>query len=270
MAAPYVEGSSCDSQERTGILLLFSDCLVILKKKMSSGFNGRDFLRELDKPSPAGLLVSMTNAAGGTGAWQFAFTGWHSLADIRFTDSADGRLVWMTSTQEIGKGAHTGEYFTSKAITSRCFILQEAYAGKAVRLGEETVKARIESRFPEAEREHPTWTLRSVKPQDSTLALHAAVFQEAAEQLIPGRREPAGIRVVLDNDKRHQGAPVGHYGVEIVVEVRTGDMKRLINEHRGPETGRSTLTRSLWRTLLPTLTRRGMIPVARNLMPPSA
>ncbi len=254
LAAPYTESPSNTSQDRTGILLLCADCVVILKKKTSSSFNGRDFLRELDKPSPAGLLVSMTNAAGGAGAWEFAFTGWHSLADIRFTESADSRLMWMTSTQEM-KGAHTGEYFTSKAITSRCFVLQESYEGKASRFGEDIVKARIEARFPEAEREDPSWTLRSVKPQDISLGLHAAVFQEAAEQLVEGRREPASIRIVLDTDRGTKGAPVGHYGVEIVVEVRTGDMKRITMNTIGLNGKRYTDDIAL-EDFLPTLTRR--------------
>jgi hypothetical protein len=227
LAAPYGSSSKTPSlQERAGILLLFSDCIVILQKKNSSGPTGRDFLREIDKPSPAGLLATMTNGAGGQSNLDFAFTGWHNLADVRFTESSDGRMIWMTSTQEM-KGAHSGEYFTSKAITSRCFVLQESYEGKASRWSEDIVKARIEGRFSEREREDPTWTLRSVKLTDNNFGIHAAVFQEAAEQLIEGRKEPAPIRIVLDNDKGTKSAPVGHYGVEVVIEIRTGDMKRI-------------------------------------------
>src|SRR6185436_217224 len=91
-----------------------------------------------------------------------------------------------------------GEHVTSKAVTSRCFLLQESYDAKAARWSEDIVKARIEGRFAESEREVPTWTLRSVKMPDSNLGMHAAVFQEAAEQLVEGRKEPAAIRVVLD------------------------------------------------------------------------
>ncbi|KAK4448029.1 hypothetical protein QBC34DRAFT_117915 [Podospora aff. communis PSN243] len=227
LAAPYGSSSKAPSpQERAGILLLFSDCIVILQKKNTPGPTGRDFLREIDKPSPAGLLATMTNGAGGQSNLDFAFTGWHNLADVRFTESSDGRMIWMTSTQEM-KGAHSGEYFTSKAITSRCFVLQESYEGRASRWSEDIVKARIEGRFSERERDDPTWTLRSVKLTDNNFGLHAAVFQEAAEQLIEGRKEPAPIRIVLDNDKGTKSAPVGHYGVEVVIEIRTGDMKRI-------------------------------------------
>ncbi|KAM7215962.1 hypothetical protein V8F06_008625 [Rhypophila decipiens] len=261
LATPYVDLMDVHvSQDRAGLFLLFSDCIVILKKKTNPGLTGRDFLREIDKPSPAGLLASMTNVAGGPGNWEFAFTGWHSLADVRFTESQDGRLVWMTSTQEM-KGAHSGEYFTSKAITSRCFLLQETYDGRANKWSEDIIKARIEGRFPEKEREDPTWTLRAIKMEDNNFGLHAAVFQEAAEQLVEGRREPAPIRIVVDNHKGTKGAPVGHYGVEIVIEIssaasaESGSMKRISMNTLGLN-GKKFTDDIAVEDFLPTLSRR--------------
>ncbi|KAJ4289497.1 hypothetical protein N0V88_006979 [Collariella sp. IMI 366227] len=227
LAAPYVAVSqNTQSHDWPGLMLLFSDCIVVLEKKPSSGITGRDFLREVDKPSAAGLLASMANVAGGPGSYEFAFTGWHHLADVRFTESSDGRIVWMTSAQEI-KTANPGDMLSNKSNTSRCFLLQDNYEGRASKWCEDVVKARIEGRFSEKEREEPTWTLRTVRMQDNNFGMHAAVFQEGAQQLIEGRREPAPIRIVLDNDKGTKGAPVGHYGVEIVVEVRTSDMRRI-------------------------------------------
>ncbi|KAK5661173.1 hypothetical protein OQA88_11064 [Cercophora sp. LCS_1] len=255
LSAPYNTGSRTPGhQERSGLLVLFSDCIVILQRKSTSGPTGREFLREIDKPSAAGLLLTMTKGAGGSAEYDFAFTGWHNLADARFTESSDGRLIWMTSTQEM-KGAHSGEYFTSKAITSRCFLLQESYEGRATRWSEDIVKARIEGRFAEREREDPSWTLRSVKLADNNFGLHAAVFQEAAEQLIEGRKEPAPIRIVLDNDKGTKGAPVGHYGVEIVIEIRTGDMRRISMNTLGLNGKRYTDDIAL-EDLVPTISRR--------------
>lgn len=255
LAAPYVScAQNSEVPDRPGILLLFSDCVVILQKKANSLLSGRDFLREIDKPSPAGLLASMTNAAGGPGTWEFAFTGWHNLADVRFTESQDGRLIWMTSTQEM-KGAQAAEYSTSKAMTSRCFLLQDSYEGKASKWGEDIVKARIEGRFAEKEREDPTWTLRSVRMHDNNFGLHAAVFQEGATQLIEGRREPAPIRIVLDNDKGTKGAPVGHYGVEVVVEVKSGDMRKISMNTLGLNGKKFTDDIAL-EDFLPTLSRR--------------
>ncbi|KAF3767647.1 hypothetical protein M406DRAFT_61479 [Cryphonectria parasitica EP155] len=227
LAPPYCsEIPQLGGQDANGILLLFSDCVVMVRKKSSSSPTGRELVREIDKPSPAGLLASMTNAAGGPGSYDLVFTGWHFLADVRFTESEDGHLLWMTSTKEM-KAAHTSDFGIGRAVTSNCFVLQEAFEGKAGKLSEDIVKARVEGRFSEKERESPTWTLRSVKMPDNLLGMHAAVFQEAAEQLVGGRREPAPIRIVVDNEKGTKGHPVGHYGVEIVTEVRGGDLRRV-------------------------------------------
>ncbi|KAL7932910.1 hypothetical protein V8C35DRAFT_65982 [Trichoderma chlorosporum] len=230
LAADFLELSppyqaTVDSDD-AGIFLLFSDYIIMLRKSGDNNMTGRDLLREIDKPSAAELLISMTNAAGGPGVYEFIFTGWHHLADVRFTESADGHLVWMTSSAEM-KGMHPGEHKVPKAITSRCFLLQEAWEGKAAKWSEEVVKARIEARFPEAEREDPRWTLRSARMPENNLGLHAAIFQEGADQLIEGRREPAFIRVVVDHEKGTKGAPVGHYGVEVVINVASKNMKRI-------------------------------------------
>ncbi|OAQ99407.1 hypothetical protein LLEC1_07580 [Akanthomyces lecanii] len=221
--SPPFEVSITESDSR-GILLLFADCVAILKR--TGRLTGRDLLREIGKPSAAELLISMTNAAGGSAAYEFVFTGWHDLASVRFTESANGSLAWMTSTHNM-KAVHTGEHRISPSPTARCFLLQELYEGKASRWGEDVARARIEARFSESEREDPSWTLRTIRMPDSNLGLHAAVFQEGADQLVEGRREPAAVRVVIDHERGTKGAPVGHYGVEIVITVTANDLRRI-------------------------------------------
>ena len=254
LAPPFnADSPQLGAHDIGGILLLFSDCVALVTKMSTSSPSGKELIRELDKPSAAGLLASMTNAAGGQGSYELAFVGWHNLADVRFTESEDGRLLWMTSTQEM-KAAQTGEG-ASKSMTSRCFILHEAFEGKAGKLSEEIVKARIEGRFSEPERETPVCTLRSVRLPENNLGMHAAVFQEAAEQLVEGRREPAPIRIVVDNEKGTKGHPVGHYGVEIVTEIRSGSLKRLRMTTLGLN-GKQYTDDVALEDLLPTLSRR--------------
>ncbi|KAJ3578542.1 hypothetical protein NPX13_g2020 [Xylaria arbuscula] len=227
--APYSNTNATDPEvdERAGMFLVFSDYIVIVKKLYGIQMTARDLLREIDKPSAAGLLASMTNAAGGLGSYDLAFAGWHELADVRFTESADGRMTWLTSAKEM-RGAHAGNFVTNTAITSRCFVLQEAYDGKSAKWSEDIVKARIENRFSEREREDPSWTLRSVRMPDTGLGLFAAVFQEGIDQLIEGRKEPAPIRIVVDHERGTKGSPVGHYGVEICSDVKAGDLKKVV------------------------------------------
>ncbi|KAF3347279.1 Alanyl-tRNA editing protein Aarsd1 [Verticillium dahliae VDG2] len=252
--APFNSVDQYEAADRSGMFLLFADCVVILKKLGPNIVTGRDLLREIDKPSAAGLLVSMTNAAGGPGSYELAFTGWHNLSDVRFTESADGTLVWMTSTQEM-KGAHAGEWVTGTAVTSRCFQLQETHEAKAFKWTEDIVKARVEGRFSEGEREDPTWTLRCSRLPDNNLGIFAAVFQEGADQLIEGRREPAPIRIVVDHEKGTKGAPIGHYGVEVTVNVHSGDMRR-VNMQTAGLNGKQFADDVALEDFLPTLSRR--------------
>ncbi|KAI0863151.1 hypothetical protein F4860DRAFT_94868 [Xylaria cubensis] len=254
--APYQITNTAESEldERAGMFLVFPDCIVIIKKLYGSRMTARDLLREIEKPSAAGLLASMTNAAGGPGSYELAFAGWHELADVRFTESADGRMAWMTSTREM-KGAHAGDFVTNTAITSRCFVLQESYEGRSAKWSEDIVKARIENRFSEKEREDPAWTLRSVRMPDTGLGLFAAVFQEGLDQLIEGRKEPAPIRIVVDHEKGTKGSPVGHYGVEISSDINTGDFKKVAVITVGLHGNRASDEVAL-EDVLPTISRR--------------
>lgn len=258
LPAPYMADApiDIDTGERAGIFLLFSDCIVMVKKLYGGNMHSRDLLREIDKPSAQGLLMSMTNAAGGQASYEMAFAGWHALANVRFTESADGRLVWMTSTKEMS-GGHVGEHVSNTAITSRCFLLQEAYEGRATKWLEDIVKARVEGRFGEAERENPSWTLRSVRMPDTGLGIFAAVFQEGLDQLIEGRKEPAPIRIVVDHEKGTKQSPVGHYGVEIVSDVKTGDMQRKVVVITVGLSGKKSTDDVALEDFLPTLARRG-------------
>jgi len=61
--------------------------------------------------------------------------------------------------------------------------------------------------------------LRSVKLPTAEISLHTAVFEEGIDKLVEGRKEPAPIRIVIDQQKGTKGAPVGHYGVDVVAEV---------------------------------------------------
>ena len=206
---------------RDGMFLLFTDCLVLLRKNGDGNLSARGLTAEIEKPSAAAMMASVTAAAGGQKhMYDLSFAGWHVLSDIRFTMSDDGRIVWVTSVHEL-KDAGTGRERTTPGATVRAFVLQGAYEGKAIKLTEEVTKARIEGRFPERERETDKWYLRSMKLAAAGVSLHTAVFEEGIDRLVEGRKEPAPIRIVVDHEKGTKGAPVGHYGVEVVANVAT-------------------------------------------------
>ena len=204
---------------RSGMLLFFADCVAVLKKSRDGAMSARGLVAEVDKPSAAVMIAPVTAAAGGQKYnYELQFSGWHVLGDTRFTMSADGRCIWMSSLYEL-KDAGMGRD-RNQAATVRYFILKGAYEGKAVKLTDEITKARLEGRFSEAERESGGWSYRSVTLAAAEISLHTAVFEEGIDSLIDGRKEPAPIRIVVDHEKGTKGAPVGHYGVDIVANVK--------------------------------------------------
>ncbi|CZS96328.1 related to Rho guanyl nucleotide exchange factor [Rhynchosporium agropyri] len=216
LPAPFI---TLTTSYREGMFLLFADCVVVLKKAAQCSLSSRGLMAEVDKPSAASMMASITaNAGGQKKIYELVFSGWQILGDTRFTLSDDGRLVNMVSVHEL-KDAGTGRERNSPSANVRAFLLQGAYDGKALKFTEEITKARVEGRFSEKERETDKWSLRSIKLQSAEITIHTAVFEEGIDALIEGRREPAPIRVVVDHAKGTKGAPVGHYGVDIVANV---------------------------------------------------
>jgi hypothetical protein len=218
LSAPYhLTGDYSPSS--AGILLLFADSLVILRKARGCTLSARGLIAEVDKPSAAAMMATITAAAGGQKqSYELSFGGSFVLGDIRFTESSGGRVTWMTCPHE-SKDALSSIDRATSGTTMRAFLLQGAYDGKVSRWTEEVIKAKIEGRFSEEERETDKWCLRNVKLNGNSLSVYAAVFEEGIDSLIKGRKEPAPIRIVVDHEKGTKGAPVGHYGVEIVANI---------------------------------------------------
>ncbi|KAK2627719.1 hypothetical protein QTJ16_002365 [Diplocarpon rosae] len=209
------------SAAKEGMFLLFADCVVLLRKAVQCALSARGVMAEVDKPSAASMMASITaNAGGQKKTYELVFSGWQALSDARFTMSDDSRIVSMVSLREL-RDAGTGRERTSPSATVRSFVLLGAYEAKAMKFTEEITKARVEGRFSESERETDTWSLRSIKLGAADITLHASVFEEGIDTLIEGRKEPAPIRIVIDHEKGTKGAPVGHYGVDIVANVNT-------------------------------------------------
>lgn len=212
-------GSPASSgNSRDGMLLLFGDCLVTLKKTRDCNMSARGVMAEVDKPSAVAMMASVTAAAGGTKhLYDLYFSGWHRLGDIRMTTSSDGRNIWLTSLQEMRDAGSSRDRVQPPTV--RHFLLQGSYEGKAPKLSEEMAKAKIEGRFSETERETEKWSLRSIKLPAAGVDLYTAIFEEGLESLIEGRKEPAPIRIVVDKERGTKQAPVGHYGVDIIADV---------------------------------------------------
>jgi hypothetical protein len=197
-----------DPEAKPGILLLFSDCLVLLRKPPGCTKTARAVIAEIDNPNqtapepengkpPVDLkfhhrvklsLAHVTEMAGGS---KF------QLINLNTGSSRKGRLV--------------------EPSPPRVFFLTGPYEGKAARWAEEVVKARVEGRFSETEREGHKWEVRSALGPD--MNLFSAVFEDPAGVDVPGRKEPASIRIVIDPQMGAKTMAVGEEGVDIIVHL---------------------------------------------------
>lgn len=215
LLAPYnMSRNSCRSDP--GILLLFADHIVVLRKAKGCKLSARGIIAEVDKPSATTMMAPVTAAAVGQKfAYELSFSESYVLGETRFTESSNGQVIWIFSHLPSNS---RGDYQPSA--TKRAFVLEGAYSGKASKWTEEVTKAKIEGRFSEMERETEKWCLRNVNLKENGLTIFTAVFEEGIDTLNTGRKEPAPVRIVVDHERGTKGAPVGHYGIEIVANIK--------------------------------------------------
>lgn len=225
LVAPF-HASSNPPNVMNGMLLLFADTVLVVHKSRGTTLSARGVMAEVDKPTAAQMMAFMTaGAAGQRHVAELHLVAWHALSEIRFTEGQSGRIIYMTSTQ-VAKDT-TNVDMNASAADIKAYLLQGSYDGKAAKWTEEITKARVAGRFSEAERESDAWCLRQVSLADNSLNIFAAVFEEGIDGLVEGRRDPAPVRIVVDHQKGTKGAPVGHYNIEIVANIKTSKSSKL-------------------------------------------
>lgn len=175
---------------------------------------------EVEKPSAEKMMASMTaGAVGHPHVYDLALSEWHNLNDVRFSETDDAKISFMTHSNRVGSDAASMRNHGEAGM--KAFLLQGSYEGKATKWTEDVCKARIEGRFCESERESEAWALRNVHLHDISMNIFTSVFEEGIDDLIEGRKEPAPIRIVVDREKGTKSAPLGHYGVEVVANIES-------------------------------------------------
>ncbi|OCK78953.1 Dbl homology domain-containing protein [Lepidopterella palustris CBS 459.81] len=193
----------------SGILLLFADFLVLLHKPSGSNVTARSIISDVDNAKGA------ESSSGPSG---LIFHQHIKLSDVLLSEYSCGKIVQLISpTTSASQGERPRSRDCSiNNIGIRIFYLSGSYEGKAHRWIEEVVKARVEGRFSESERESHKWEVRSISGE---LGLFSALFESSEGQNVEGRREPAKIRVVVDPAKTSKEIKVGEEGVEAVVSI---------------------------------------------------
>ncbi len=180
---------SSTSEGAPGMLLLFPDTIVLLRKVGEAPLSARGLLAETDRPSVLFGPAFSSALDLGRGLRLFKTYG---VQDCDLTESSDGRLIYMTELQsEFQSSQQLGEASTW------VFSLLSPYDGKAARFSEEIVKARIEGRYPEEVRDSDKWALRSIPGLDGRLTLLAAL----SEHFAPTRTSQCISRIQISFDK---------------------------------------------------------------------
>ncbi|KAK8219170.1 hypothetical protein M8818_000901 [Zalaria obscura] len=188
----------------SGILLLFSDCLVAVEKCSANSLSARALIAELDKS------VSVD-------------TGRPRTPDLRFTDAFRLDEVLAAEFMDnlvVSILPKSSEKTTPEPVYDRVYLLEGVYAGKASRFLEEMTKAKVEGRFTEALRESGAWEVRSIQPAVGELNLFSSIFERSKEQPKGAGNGPAPIQVVIEPTRHTTGIRLGERGVDTIVSIK--------------------------------------------------
>ena len=230
-----------------GVVLLFVDSIVLLQKLGNSSLSARGIIAETDRPTtPANTFMSSSLSLDR----DIKFSGAYDLSQLRFSESESGRMIRMTLF-----GGTTSDLETSRHSQSftKVFLMLGSYDGKAARFSEEVVKARIESRFPEAARESGKWALRSINPSQGSLGVLIALLEEQPERTTNNIQVRCQIRIFVDVSQDRDSNLMQNHGTQIAGSVTTlgSDSYRLNIESVDGICSTDTCTsENLWSLLL--------------------
>lgn len=198
-----------------GIILLFVDSCVLLQKTGNSSLSARGIIAEVDRPTtPTNAFLS----SGLSLDKELKFSGAYDLSQLWFSESESGHLIRMTLFGGTTSSLDTSRH--SQSLTN-VFLALGPYDGKAARFSEEVIKAKMESRFPEAIRDSGKWTLRSINPTQGSLGILVALLEEQPEtrtDLIHGQCQ---MRLYVDASKTTDSTVTQTHGTEITASITT-------------------------------------------------
>ena len=191
LAPPY---HLINSRQGSGILLLFSDHIVMLVKNSVSAMTARGLLAEIDKPE----TITSTHGDRPCTPQNLDFLQQLDLQHAHFTELEGGSTVQLLCPKN---PVANSDNSNAKNLFARAFYLTGGYENKASRWIEEVVRARVEGRYPEREREDHKWEVRNVQESDGNIWLFTAV-SENQQNHPTGRKSPARIRILVESARR--------------------------------------------------------------------
>lgn len=203
-----------------GILLLFPDFIVLLRKTHNKAVSARGILAEVDRPAiPATADKSKPNLEK-----TLIFSSAFDLPDLRLDESGDGCLIWLTGNSRPSmEQRHHKSNVRHLQPFAKVLALLSPYERKAARLSEEVAKARIEGRFSETIRESDKWALRTINGSSDTLGVMAAVLEDESTD---ASQDLSRISVFIDTPRTPKSIIAGNAGLDIAACVTPLDLGR--------------------------------------------
>lgn len=219
LSPPY-HGDLHGSGTSPGVFLLFSDFLVILKKPPGCTITARSIMSELDNQKAEGPSIPA----------ELIFHHQLKLADVFLSEHSEGNILQLLSPAPNWSQPGRPRSGDRQSHVIRMFYLQGPYEGKAHRIVEDVVKARVEGRYPESEREGPKWEVRCASGE---LSLFSAVTEDLCGHDVEGRKEPAKVQVHVEPTKLRRPPSVGEQGVELTIAISKLDGEFFLMETSG-------------------------------------
>lgn len=246
LSPPY-HGELHGPSTTAGIFLLFADTLVVFHKANGCTTTARSLMADLDDPK---------FTVADVGSSDLIFHQQLKLSDVFLSEHSEGNILQLISPTPPANQPGRPRSRDRQNVGIRMFYLQGAYEGKAHKCIEEVTRARVESRYPEAEREGQKWEVRSL---NGDLSMFTAVTEDNNGQAVEGRREPARVQIVVNTAQGAQTAqptqPAHHNVVELTVTISILDNGFFLMECKGSNgyTARDKLTSV---EFVPVLTKR--------------
>ena len=230
-----------------GVVLLFVDSIVLLQKLRNSSLSARGIIAETDRPTtPAHAFMS----SGLSLDRDVKFSGAYDLSQLRLSESECGRMIRMTlfggTTSDLDTSRHSQSF-------TKVFLMLGSYDSKAARFSEEVVKARIESRFPEAARDSGKWALRSINPSQGNLGVLIALLEEQPERTTNCIQGRCQIRLFVDVSQDRDSNLMQNHGTQIagsVTSLGSGSYRLDIESVDGTCFSDICTSENLWSLLL--------------------
>ncbi|KAF2473782.1 uncharacterized protein BDR25DRAFT_332573 [Lindgomyces ingoldianus] len=206
LSPPY-HGELQGPASTSGIFLLFTDFLVMLHKPNGCTITARSVIADLDNPK---FVETFSGTA------ELIFHQQLKLSDVFLSEHSDGSILQLLSPTPPASQPGRPRSRDRRNLGLRMFYLLGAYEAKAQKCIEEVTKARVEGRYPEAERESQTWEVRNLS---GDLSFFSAISEDVRGQTVEGRKEPAKIQIIVDPSKFPCPVELGDNGIEMTVSI---------------------------------------------------